>query len=149
MQVILLEHIQGVGAMGDEVAVARGYARNFLLPRHKAVLASKENRAKFEAERADREAKSAAAKAEAEAQAEALQDVTVSISRAASETGVLYGSVKARDIETALAEKGQTVPRRFIQIGQPMKELGEHHVQLFLHPEVIVPLQVNILRQSS
>ncbi len=149
MQVILLEHIQGVGAMGDEVAVARGYARNFLLPRQKAVLANTENRARFEAERAEREANSAASKQAATEQAETLQDVAVSIMRAASETGVLYGSVKSRDIESALDEQGHTVPRRLIQIGQPMKELGTHTVQLFLHPEVIVPLQVHVVRLST
>ena len=148
MQVILLEQIQGVGKLGDVVSVARGYARNFLLPRHKALPASKENMAKFEAERKEREANREQAKATAEEYAIKFTDLTIKLERQASEAGMLYGSVKARDIEAALAEKSLDVARANIQIGNPIKEVGDHTVQLYLHPEVMVEITVTVARQS-
>lgn len=149
MQVILLEQIQGVGQLGDTVNVARGYARNFLLPRNKALPASKENMAKFEAERSEREENRSQAKSEAEKMSSKFTDLSVDVKRQASETGMLYGSVKARDIESALAEKNLDVARASIQIGTPIKEVGEHTVQVFLHPEVVVEVKVNVTRQSA
>jgi large subunit ribosomal protein L9 len=149
MDVILLEQIQGVGQLGDTVNVTRGFARNYLLPRGKALPASKENLAKFEAERKEREAQTAKAKKEAEKLAEKFTGVNITLQRQASETGMLYGSVKARDIEAALTEKSLAVPRANIQIGNPIKEVGEHTVQLFLHAEVVVALPVIIARQSA
>lgn len=149
MQVILLESIQGVGQIGQTVNVANGYARNFLLPRNKALLANKDNVAKFEADRKAFEAKQGEAKKNAEAQAAKLENASVTLQRQASEVGMLYGSVKARDIETALDEKGITVEKSLIQIGAPIKEIGEHTVQLFLHADVVVPLAVVVERQSQ
>ena len=148
MNVILLEQIQGVGALGETVSVARGYARNFLLPKGKALPASKENLAKFEAERADLEKQRNTAKAEAEKTSKKFTDLSVNISRQASETGMLYGSVNSRDIEAALAEQGITAARANIQIGTPIKEVGDHSVKVFLHPEVVVDLNVAVTRQS-
>lgn len=148
MQVILKEHIQGVGQMGDVTTVAAGYARNFLLPRGKALLANKANLEQFEKEKAALAKTQAAAKAEAEKQAENLAGVSIKLNRQASETGVLYGSIKARDIEVSLSEQGHTVARQNIQIGTPIKEVGEHTVQLFLHPEVVHVLPVEVERQS-
>lgn len=149
MNVILLEQIQGVGKLGDTVSVARGYARNFLLPNGKALPASKENMAKFEAERTTLEATRSTAKAAAEKLSVKFTDLSVSISRQASETGMLYGSVKSRDIEAALAEKSIEAARANIQIGTPIKEVGDHSVKVFLHPEVVVDLNVNVTRQSQ
>ncbi|MDD9911467.1 MAG: 50S ribosomal protein L9 [Alphaproteobacteria bacterium] len=149
MDVILLEQIQGVGTLGETVSVSRGYARNFLLPRGKALPASAENLAKFEAERKDREASMAEGRTRAEELATQFTDLTVMIKRQASETGVLYGSVKARDIEAALAEKSITVARSEIQIGTPIKEVGNHDVKVYLHPEVVVSLNVAVERQST
>jgi len=148
MQVILMEQIQGVGQMGDVTNVANGYARNFLLPRGKALLANKSNMAKFEAQKAEMAKTQAAAKADAEKAAEKLAGVSIKLNRQASEVGALYGSIKARDIEASLLEKGHTVARQNIQIGTPIKEVGDHSVQLFLHPEVVHDLPVTVERQS-
>ena len=105
MNIILLEQIQGVGKMGDVVNVARGYARNFLLPKGKALPASKDNMAAYEAERKARETANSTAKSDAEKLAEKFTGLEVIVQRQASETGMLFGSVKSRDIETALTEK--------------------------------------------
>ena len=148
MEVILLEQIQGVGTLGEVVNVARGFARNFLLPRNKALPARKENMAKFEAERKEREAKTVGEKSVAEEASVKFTDLSVIIKRQASEVGMLYGSVKARDIEAVLAEKGLDVPRANIQIGKPIKEVGTHSVQIFLHPEVTVTITVDVARQT-
>jgi large subunit ribosomal protein L9 len=149
MDVILLEQIQGVGQLGETVSVKRGFARNYLLPRGKALPASKENLAKFETERKERETQMAKAKKAAEKLAEKFSGIQISLQRQASETGMLYGSIKARDIEAALTEKSLDVPRANIQIGSPIKEIGEHQVQLFLHAEVVVGLPVIVSRQSA
>ncbi len=149
MQVILLEHIQGVGKMGETVAVKAGFARNFLLPRGKALHASKANMEKFEAERKALEKEMETKKNYAEGLAAKFEGLSVSISRQASETGMLYGSVKSRDIESALKEKGVEALKSQIQIGEPIKEVGEHVVKVFLHPEVIVSLPVEVTRQSA
>lgn len=148
MQVILLEPLQGVGQMGDTVSVKAGFARNFLLPRNKALPASKQNVALFEKRKAELEKQMEARKTEAEATAAKLDGVSVKLSRQASETGQLYGSVKARDIESALEEQGIEVQRSQIWIGSAIKVLGEHNVQISLHPEVLVELPVNVVRQS-
>lgn len=148
MQVILMEQIQGVGQMGDVTNVANGYARNFLLPRGKALLANKDNMAKFEAQKAEMAKTQATEKAAAEKAAEKLAGVSIKLNRQASEVGALYGSIKARDIEASLLEQGHTVARQNIQIGTPIKEVGDHTVQLFLHPEVVHELPVTVERQS-
>lgn len=149
MQIILLEQIQGLGKLGELVNVKRGFARNFLLPRGKALPASKQNMQAFEAERDAREKAEQELKAAAEKKATRFEGVSVSLSRPASETGQLYGSIKPRDIETALAEQSLEVEKQLIQIGSPIKAVGEHTVQIFLHPEVEVVLPVNVTRQTS
>lgn len=149
MQVILLEALQGVGKIGDIVSVKAGFGRNFLLPRKKALLANKANQDAFSARKADLEAKSASAKAEAEKLAAKFEGLTLNLSRYASETGQLYGSIKARDLSVALAEKQLDVPASEIMIGTPIKDVGDHTVRVALHPEVIITLPVTVERQSQ
>jgi len=148
MQVILLEALQGVGKIGDTVRVRAGFARNFLLPRAKALVANKANVEKFTSQKAELEAKSAAARKEAEKQAAKFTELKLEISRHASETGQLYGSVKAKDIAAELAAKGLEVEASEILIATALKDVGEHTVKVALHPEVIVTLPVSITRQS-
>lgn len=149
MQVILLEQLQGLGKLGQTVSVKDGYARNFLLPQKKALPASPENVEKFEAQRAELEKTNADLQKAAEASAAKLDGVKVNLERAASETGQLYGSVKPRDIVDALAEQSIAIERSSVQIGQPIKEVGEHTITIALHAEVIVPITIEIARQSS
>ena len=149
MEVILLERISRLGNMGEKVSVKPGFARNFLIPQGKALPATETNLQKFETQRADLEAKSLDAKKSAEVLSETLKDVSVTVTRQASETGHLYGSIKARDIAEALKEKGQNVDRSAIQIGEPIKEVGEYTVRVALHPEVVIRVAVNVERQQS
>ena len=149
MQVILLERINRLGKMGETVNVKAGYARNFLLPQEKALPATKANLKKYEARRKELEAKSEAARQEATSISETLAGVTVTLPRQASETGQLYGSVKASDIADSLMSDGKQVKRSMVQIGEPIKNLGEYEVRVALHPEVIVKVAVNVERQSN
>lgn len=149
MEIILLERIARLGNMGEKVTVKPGFARNFLIPQAKALPATKTNIEKFETKRAELEAKSMEAKQVAETVSASLEDVNVTITRQASETGYLYGSIKARDIVDALAAQGKTIERSQVQIGEPIKEIGEYKVRVALHPEVIVRLGVNVERQQS
>lgn len=146
MQIILLERVEKLGVMGDVVTVKPGYARNFLLPRGKALRANKANMAKFEAEKAELVARNDAAKGEALAIAKDLEGVAVSIVRAASEMGQLFGSVNARDIATALAEAGHNVDRRQIVMDKAIKTLGLIDMRVNLHAEVTVSITLNIAR---
>ncbi len=148
MQVILLEALQGVGKIGDTVRVRTGFARNFLLPRAKALVASKSNAEKFAAQKAELEAKSAAARNLAEKRAAELEGLKLELSRFASETGQLYGSVKAKDLAVELAAKGVEVEASNILIATALKEVGEHAVRVALHPEVLITVPVIISRQS-
>ena len=146
MQIILLERVEKLGQMGDIVTVKPGYARNFLLPRGKALRANKANLAKFEAEKAELVARNDKAKGEALAVAKNLEGVAVSIVRAASEMGQLFGSVNARDIATALAEAGHEVDRRSIVMDKAIKTLGLIDMRVNLHAEVSVSITLNIAR---
>ena len=146
MQIILLERVEKLGQMGDVVTVKPGYARNFLLPRGKALRANKANLAKFEAEKAELVARNDKAKGEALAVAKNLEGVAVSIVRAASEMGQLFGSVNARDIATALAEAGHEVDRRSIVMDKAIKTLGLIDMRVNLHAEVSVSITLNIAR---
>ncbi len=148
MQVILLEALQGVGKIGETVRVKGGFARNYLLPRNKALVATKSNAEKFAAQKAELEAKSAAAKGAAEKQAASLEGLKLEISRYASETGQLYGSVKAKDLVTELASKGVKVEASQVLIATAIKEVGEHTIRVALHPEVLFTVPVVIARQS-
>ena len=148
MQVILLEALQGVGKIGDNVRVKAGFARNFLLPRNKALVANKSNTEKFNARKAELEAKSAEARTAAESRAAQLEGLKLELSRYASETGQLYGSVKAKDLVTELAAKGVEVEASQILIATALKEVGEHSIRVALHPEVMMTVPVVISRQS-
>ena len=148
IQVILLEALQGVGKIGETVRVKGGFARNYLLPRNKALVATKSNAEKFAAQKAELEAKSASAKGAAEKQAASLEGLKLEISRYASETGQLYGSVKAKDLVIELASKGVKVDASNVLIATALKEVGEHSIRVALHPEVLITVPVVITRQS-
>jgi large subunit ribosomal protein L9 len=146
MDVILMERVGKLGHIGDTVRVKDGYARNFLLPRGKALRATEANKKKFEGRRADLEARNAELKRSAGAVADKLDGVTVVIVRQAGETGQLYGSVSARDIAEALTAARHPVQRNHVAIQQPIKTLGLHLVPIHLHPEVESKVTVNVAR---
>ena len=149
MQVILLERVGRLGAMGETVKVKDGYARNFLLPNQKALRATAANKAKFETQRAVLEAKNAATKELAVNEAKQLEGKVFVVIRQAGESGQLYGSVTARDIGDAAAAQGATVDKNHIHIQKPIKVVGMHEVQVTLHPEVVVPVTVNVARTAD
>jgi large subunit ribosomal protein L9 len=146
MDIILLERVGKLGYIGDTVRVKDGYARNFLLPRGKALRATEANKKKFEARRADLEARNHELKRTANEVAAKLDGVAVVIIRQAGETGQLYGSVTARDIAEALAAARHKVDRSHVAIQHPIKTLGLHVVPVHLHPEVESNVTVNVAR---
>lgn len=149
MQIILLEPVTGLGKMGDTVDVRNGYARNYLLPQHKALSATKGNLAKFDDQRQEFEKRQQDLKAAAAKQAEVYNGVKVVLQRQASDTGQLFGSVKPLDIVRALAEQKIAVDRQLVLIATPIKNVGTHTVKVELHPEVVVDLPVEVQRQMS
>jgi large subunit ribosomal protein L9 len=149
MEVILLERVAKLGQMGDVVKVKDGYARNFLLPRHKALRATEANKSKFAEQRAQLEANNLARKKDAEAVAAKLDGQSFTLIRQAGESGVLYGSVSARDLSDAITAGGFTVSRGQIALATPIKTLGMHKVSVVLHPEVSVSVSVNIARSPE
>ncbi|WP_135079155.1 50S ribosomal protein L9 [Terasakiella sp. SH-1] len=149
MQVILLERVEKLGQMGDMVTVKPGYARNFLLPQKKAMRASKENIAFFDAQKAQLEAANLKAKDEAEAVAAKLEGLKVAVIRQAGDMGQLYGSVSTRDIATGITAAGFTVSRQQIILDRALKTVGLHDVIVKLHPEVSVDVIVNIARTDE
>ncbi|MGB4056627.1 MAG: 50S ribosomal protein L9 [Alphaproteobacteria bacterium] len=149
-QVILLERVESLGQMGDVVAVRPGYARNYLLPQKKALRASKENIAYFEAQKKVLAAENDKRRAEAEKQAKKLEGTKAPLIRQASESGQLYGSVTSRDIaEQVTAASGVKVERSMVQMNQNFKSVGLFSVDLMLHPEVKVSVTVNIARSPE
>ena len=146
MQIILLERVEKLGQIGDVVTVKPGYARNFLLPRGKALRANKANLERFENEKAELIAKNDKAKGEAMTQANNMKDASVSIVRAASEMGQLFGSVTARDISAALVEAGHQIDRNQVVMDKAIKTLGLFDMRVRLHAEVDVTVTVNIAR---
>ena len=146
MQIILLERIEKLGQMGDLVNVKTGYARNFLIPQGKALRANKSNMERFEAERAQREANNLELRNDAETEAAKMQDLAVSMVRAASEMGQLFGSVTSRDIAEAVTESGFTITRNQVIMDRSIKTLGLTETRIRLHPEVSVKVLVNIAR---
>ena len=146
MEIVLLERVEKLGKIGDVVKVKPGYARNFLLPQGKALRANKQNLAKFEAERSAIEARNADAKKKAELLSESIGDVNVSIVRAASEMGQLYGSVTSRDISDAIIKEGYEVEKRHVVMDAAIKTLGLFNIKLALHPEVTKHILVNVAR---
>jgi large subunit ribosomal protein L9 len=150
MEVILLERVSKLGHMGEVVKVKEGYARNFLLPRGKALRANDANKAKFEAQRAGLEAKNAEARNGAESEAKKVDGKSFVIIRQAGESGQLYGSVSPRDIaEAASAATGVAVNRNHVELLSPIKTIGVYTVAVALHPEVSVNVQVNVARSED
>ncbi len=149
MKVVLLERIGKLGQMGDVVNVKPGYARNFLLPRKKALRANKENLARFETQRVQLEATSLEKKTEAEAVFEKLSGQKFVILRQAGETGQLYGSVSTRDIADALSTGGFTAERNQVVLDHPIKTIGLHPVTITLHPEVFATVTINVARSAE
>jgi len=149
MDVILLERIERLGLMGDVVSVKPGYARNFLLPQKKALRASKENIATFEARRSELEARNLDQSKEAEAVGAKIDGMALVVIRSAGESGQLYGSVASRDIVEGLAEVGVSVLRRQIVLERPIKALGLHTARIRLHPEVTVAITVNVAKSEE
>ena len=146
MEVILLERIENLGLMGDVVRVKPGYARNYLLPQHKAISATPSNRKKFEMERVNFEATSLKNKKEADKIGKKINGVLLVLVRQAGDGGQLYGSVNARDVANELKEQGFNVNRNQVSLDRPIKSVGLHPIKVSLHPEVIVDIKVNIAR---
>ncbi len=149
VELILLQRIEKLGQMGDVVKVKPGYARNFLLPQKKALRASKDNRARFEQQRAQLEAQNIKRREEAERLAERVGGLSVVIIRQAGESGSLYGSVSARDISDACGAAGLTINRSQVILEHPIKSLGLAKVRVSLHPEVSIPVTVNVARSPE
>lgn len=149
-QVILLERVEKLGNMGDVVSVKPGYARNYLLPQKKALRASKDNVAYFESQKKHLQAESDKRKTEAEKLAKKLDGLKVSLIRAASESGQLYGSVTSRDIAAqASSESGETITRAMVELNDNYKLIGLFPVKVALHPEVKIEVIVNIARSKE
>ena len=146
MQVILLEKIRNLGALGDKVDVKAGYGRNFLIPQNKAVFATEDNITRFEQRRAELEKKEQQSLATAEQRAAKLNDTTVTISAMASDEGKLYGSITANEIKDALNEKSIEVSKREIVMPDgPLHSVGDYSVEIHVHSDVIATLQVQII----
>ena len=149
MQVILLQRIGRLGQMGDVVNVKDGYARNFLLPQKKALRATEANRAHFETQRSQLEARNLERKSEATQVSEKLDGKSFIAVRSAGETGQLYGSVSTRDIADLLTAEGFSINRNQILLNQPIKTIGVTNVAIALHPEVEVTISLNIARTAD
>ena len=149
MEVILLERVEKLGQMGDVVKVKDGFARNFLLPRKKALRASKANKERFEKDRAQLEARNLELKKEAEAVAKKVDGGVHVILRQAGETGQLYGSVSTRDIAEAVTKGGATIDRNQVLLDKPIKTVGLYPVKVQLHPEVRVGVTINVARTAD
>ncbi len=149
-QVILLERIDNLGAMGEIVSVKPGFARNYLLPQKKALRASKANLAFFEAQKKSLEAESAKAQKEAEKVAKKLEGLTATLIRQASESGQLFGSVNARDIAKVASEESQeTIQKTMVRLNQNIKTIGLFPVEVVLHPEVRAEITINVARSTE
>ena len=146
MDVILLERVAKLGQMGEVVSVKQGYARNYLLAQGKALRVNAANLARFEAEKAQMEARNLETKKEAEALAEKLDGETFIIIRSASDAGSLYGSVTTRDAAEAATESGFSVDKKQVVLLGAIKELGLHDVSVELHPEVSATITLNVAR---
>ena len=149
MEVILLERVEKLGAIGDVVKVKNGFARNYLLPNKKALRANDANRKLFETNRARIEEENAAKRGDAETASKGVEGKSVKLIRQASNVGHLYGSVSARDIAEALEEVGAKVTKSQIVLDRPIKAIGVHEVKVALHPEVSVTVKVNVARSPE
>jgi large subunit ribosomal protein L9 len=146
MEVILLERIEKLGQLGDVVNVKPGYARNFLLPKKKALRANKESRALFESQRSQLEAVNLQRKSEAEAAAAKMTDLKIIMVRQAGESGQLYGSVSGRDVADSIKAAGYSITRQMVNLDTPIKTLGVYEVHVSLHPEVSITATVVVAR---
>lgn len=149
MEIILLEHVEKLGKMGDKVQVKNGYARNYLLPQNKALRATEANLAFFEKQKAELEARNKALFDEATKKSDELKGFSAVLIRQAAETGQLYGSVTIRDIAKAINDSGVELERRFVALDKPIKYLGVYPIKLSLHPEVSQTVLVNIARSAD
>jgi len=149
MEVILREHVDNLGRRGEIVKVADGYARNYLLPRKLALLATEGNKKQIERERVKFDAKELEEKKVADAVADRIKTVEIEIARKVGETEALYGSVTSGDIAEALAAKGFDIEKRRLQLHEPIKKLGEFEVPVRLHREVTVPLKVRVVPEGE
>ena len=149
MEVILREHVDNLGRRGEIVKVADGYARNYLLPRKLALLATEGNKKQIERERMKFDAKESEEQKVAEAIAERLGVLEVAIARKVGETETLFGSVTTADIAEALAAKGFEIDRRTLQLAEPIKRLGDFDVPLKLHREVTTHVKVKVVAEGS
>ena len=149
MEIILLERVEKLGQMGQVVNVRPGYARNFLLPQKKALRATKANLALFESRKAALQTLNLEKRTEAEYVSKKMEGVSVVIIRQAGETGMLYGSVSARDVAESLTAAGYEANRQQVAIDQPIKTLGLAKVRVILHPEVSVGVTVNVARSAE
>lgn len=149
MEVILLERVTKLGQMGEVVRVKNGFARNFLLPKGKALRATKENRERFEGMKADLEARNTQLRGEAETSSKKIDGKTVVVLRQSGETGHLYGSVTSRDIAELLSGNAITVNRSQVVLNAPIKMIGSYKVPVALHPEVEVNVNVIVARSAD
>jgi large subunit ribosomal protein L9 len=149
VDLILLERVEKLGQMGQRVKVKPGFARNYLLPRKKALRATKENLAYFDSQRAQLEANNLHRKSEATEIGGKLEGLSVVIVRQAGESGQLYGSVSARDIAEAVSAAGFTIEKRQVFLERPIKALGLHSVRIVLHPEVSVAITANVAQSAE
>ncbi|MFD1611723.1 50S ribosomal protein L9 [Sphingomonas tabacisoli] len=149
MDVILLERVEKLGGIGDVVSVKPGFARNYLLPRKKALRANESNRKVFEANRAQIEADNAARRSTAEKDSKGIDGKSITLIRQASNTGQLYGSVAVRDIVEALAAENIKVLKNQVVLDKPIKAIGVNTVKIALHPEVSVNITVNVARSPE
>jgi large subunit ribosomal protein L9 len=149
VEVILLQRVEKLGQMGEVVKVKPGFARNYLLPQKKAIRANKDNLTRFEQQRAQLEAQNLKRREEAERVAERVHGLSVIIIRQAGESGSLYGSVSSRDIAEACTEAGLTITRQQVALEHPIKSLGLTEVRIVLHPEVSIPVTVNVARSPE
>ena len=149
MEVILLERVEKLGAIGDVVNVKPGFARNYLLPNKKALRANEANRKLFEATRAQIEADNAKRREAAQGDAGTVEGKTLVLIRQASNTGQLYGSVAARDLAELLTAEGAHVTKSQVVLDRPIKAIGVHEIKIALHPEVAVTVKVNVARSPE
>ncbi len=149
MEVILLERVEKLGTIGDVVTVKNGFARNFLLPRKKALRSNAANRKVFEASKAQIVAENETRKSEAQAASAGVDGTSVTLIRQASNTGQLYGSVAVRDIVEALVGAGKAISKQQVVLNKPIKAIGLYEVKVALHAEVIVTVKINVARSPE
>ena len=149
MEVILLERVEKLGHIGDVVTVKNGFARNFLLPRKKALRSNAANRKVFEASKAQIVAENETRKSEAQAASAGVDGTSVTLIRQASNTGQLYGSVAVRDIVVALVGAGKAISKQQVVLNKPIKAIGLYEVKVALHAEVIVTVKINVARSPE